>query len=73
MTRARAALPGAVLLASAALFASPGLAQPGPSAPLAAVHHELDVSFVPATGLLRVTATVTLPAGTEPELLLTAR
>ncbi len=70
MTRARAALPGAVLLASAALFASPGLAQPGPSAPLAAVHHELDVSFVPATGLLRVTATVTLPAGTEPELLL---
>ena len=66
MTRVRAALLGAALLASA------GLAQPAPPAPLAAVHHDLDVSVVPATGHLRVTATVTLPPGTKPELLLNA-
>lgn len=64
MSRATAALLGAALLASAAL------AQPGPPASFAAVHHDLDVSFVPATGLLRVTAKVTLPAGVKPELLL---
>ncbi len=64
MIRARAALLGATL------FASVGLAQPAPSAPLAAVHHDLDVSFVPASGLLRVTAKVTLPRRTSPELLL---
>ncbi len=72
MTRARAALLGAPLLASVTLLASVGLAQPAPPAPLAAVHHDLDVSFVPATGLLRVTAKVTLPPGTTPELLLNA-
>lgn len=70
MTRARAALLGAPLLASATLLASMGLAQPAPPAPVAAVRHDLDVSFVPATGLLRVTAKVALPAGTKPELLL---
>ncbi len=72
MTRARAALLGAPLLASATLLASVGLAQPAPPAPTAAVHHDLDVSFVPATGLLRVTAKVALPPGTKPELLLNA-
>jgi hypothetical protein len=70
--RARAALLRAPLLASAALLASVGLALPAPPAPLAAVHHDLDVSVVPATGHLRVTATVTLPPGTKPELLLNA-
>nr|MBP7675140.1 signal protein PDZ [Thermoanaerobaculia bacterium] len=72
MTRAHAALLRAPLLASATFLASVGLAQPAPPAPIAAVHHDLDVSFVPATGLLRVTAKVALPAGTKPELLLNA-
>jgi hypothetical protein len=68
--RARASLLGVALLASAALFASAGLAQSAPPAPLAAVHHDLDVSLVPATGFLRVSAKVTLPPGTKPEFLL---
>lgn len=72
MTRAGAALLGASLFASAAVLGSVGLAQPAPPTPIAAVHNDLDVSFVPATGLLRVTARVTLPAGTKPELLLNA-
>ncbi|MHB8796836.1 MAG: M20/M25/M40 family metallo-hydrolase [Thermoanaerobaculia bacterium] len=72
MTRARAALLGSPLLASVTLLASVGLAQPAPPAPIAAVHHDLDVSVVPATGHLRVTTTVTLPPGTKPELLLNA-
>ena len=57
-------------LLAAALAAGAAFAQAPPPAAPAAVHHELDVSFVPATGLLRVTAKVTLPAGTKPELLL---
>lgn len=60
--------PGA-LLAAALLAGAAGAQSPPPAAP-AAVHHDLDVSFVPATGHLRVTAKVTLPAGTKPELLL---
>jgi hypothetical protein len=54
---------------AAALLAPGAIA---PSAPPAAVHHDLQVSVVPATGHLRVAAKVTLPPGTRPELLLNA-
>lgn len=68
----------AAALGSALAFASPRAANPPATAAPprttadapATVHHDLDVSIDPATGALRVTAKVTLPAGTKPELLL---
>ena len=59
---------GAETVAALAADAA-GAQAPLPAAP-ATVHHDLDVSFVPATGRLAVTAKVTLPAGAKPELLL---
>ena len=45
-------------------------ARPTPAAPSPAVAYDVDVSLVPGSGLLRVTADVVLPAGTKAEFLL---
>ena len=63
-------IPALGALLAAVLAAGTAGAQAAPPASPAAVHHDLDVSFVPATGFLRVTAKVALPEGTRPELLL---
>ncbi len=62
--------PALGALLAATLAAGAASAQAPPPASPAAVHHDLDVSFVPATGFLRVTAKVALPEGASPELLL---
>ncbi|MBK9372975.1 MAG: M20/M25/M40 family metallo-hydrolase [Holophagales bacterium] len=82
MRRSGARLTGArakalaVALLGAALLPGPAAAegQPSPTAiPVSpAVAWELDVSFIPGTGHLRVAATATLPAGAKPEFLLNA-
>jgi hypothetical protein len=56
-----------VAILGAAILAGPALAQ---APPPAYASWELDVSLVPDSGLLRVTASVALPAGTRAELLL---
>jgi len=64
------ALLGAALLPGAAAAQGEPLPAATPASP--AVAWELEVSFVPETGHLRVASTATLPAGAKPEFLLNA-
>ncbi|MFN7987121.1 MAG: M20/M25/M40 family metallo-hydrolase [Thermoanaerobaculia bacterium] len=63
---------GAAVLAGAARAAGPAPPAAPADLPAAAPAYDLDVELVPATGLLRVTARIALPAGAKPEFLLNA-